>query len=241
MKTQVSVAMAVWNGEKYLRQQIESILCQLGEHDELVISLDPSIDMSGAIIAGFADRDKRIRVVEGPGRGAIHNFENALNHTNGEVIFLSDQDDIWEANKLSSCLAELDKKDTLAVVHNAIVADEDANISKGMFFENGFYSGVLRNIVRNRYIGCCMAFKKELLRAALPFPKNLPMHDQWLGITAKKFGNVAYIDTPLIRYRRHRDTLTGRKKAGFLTRIRWRINIAADYIKLGNKKRYGFN
>lgn len=241
MKTRVSVVMAVRNGEKYLRQQIESILCQLGEPDELVISLDPSIDMSGVIIAGFTGSDSRIRVVEGPGRGAIYNFENALKHANGEIIFLSDQDDVWEADKLSACLAELSKKDTLAVVHNAIVAGEDISASKCMFFENGFYPGVFKNIVRNRYIGCCMAFKKELLRAALPFPKNLPMHDQWLGIIAKKFGNVAYIDTPLIRYRRHQDTLTGRKKAGFFTRIRWRINIAADYMKLGNKKRYGFN
>ena len=89
----VSVALAAYNGEKYLHRQIQSILEQLKEDDELVISLDPSQDQSEELIRSF--HDPRIKLLKGPGKGLIKNFENALLHTRNDVIFLSDQDDIW--------------------------------------------------------------------------------------------------------------------------------------------------
>ena len=224
--------MAVFNGEAYMRQQIDSILCQLEEQDELVISIDPSADASQTIAADYAARDTRISVLEGPGRGAIQNFENALNHAAGQYIFLSDQDDIWQPNKREECLDALEKDNVLLALHDAYVTDENLLAAEETFFNGVFSSSVLKNIVRNRYIGCCMAFKRELLNHALPFPKGLPMHDQWLGLTAKKFGEVAFVNKPLICYRRHGETVTGRAKSGILTKIRWRINITMDYIKL---------
>ena len=225
--------MAVYNGEKYMRRQIESILPQLDENDELVLSLDPSDDASGDIAAEFAAGDSRVRVIGGPGEGAIKNFENVLRHVMGDYIFLSDQDDVWDREKVSACISELGKEGVLAVVHDAIVTDEELNMSDWTFFHGGFYSGIFKNIVRNRYIGCCMAFKRELLDYSLPFPEKLPMHDQWLGIAAKKFGGVVFIDKPLIKYRRHQDAATGQKKASFFTQIRWRLQIIKAYFMLG--------
>jgi len=231
MNIRVSVAMAVYNGEKYLAEQMASILEQLGPNDELVLSVDPSSDRSWQIIRRFADADRRILALEGPGQGVVRNFENALTHTQGAYIFLSDQDDIWMKEKLTCCLDTLEKEGAIAVMHDALLTDESLRVREGLLFGGVFCPGVLTNIVRNRYTGCCMAFKRELLNAALPFPRNLPMHDQWIGILARRLGAVAFINKPLICYRRHSGTATGREKAGWLQRIRWRVNIACAYFK----------
>ena len=89
----VSVAMASYNGEKYIKEQLESILKQLKDTDEVIISLDPSTDATEQVIASL--KDKRIQVISGPGKGVKKNFENAIIHCKNDIIFLSDQDDIW--------------------------------------------------------------------------------------------------------------------------------------------------
>ena len=89
----ISVAMATYNGEKYIKKQIESILINLNKDDELIISDDGSKDKTLDIIKSI--KDKRIKIISGPKQGVIKNFENALNNCTGEYIFLSDQDDIW--------------------------------------------------------------------------------------------------------------------------------------------------
>lgn len=227
--------MAVFNGDKFIRQQIDSIMGQMKADDELIISIDPSIDDSKKIALEYAEGDKRLCVLDGPGMGVVKNFENALNSASGEYIFLSDQDDIWLEDKMSRVLDVLMKENVLAVVHDATVVDEDLNTLSKSYYKNGFYSGILKNIIRNRYTGCCMAFKRKLLEYATPFPENLPMHDQWLGIAAKKYGDVEFIDRPLIYYRRHENTVTGHKKAGILKKIKWRACIFADYIRIGGR------
>lgn len=236
MSKRVSVAMAVCNGELYIKEQVNSVVSQLGDGDELVISIDPSKDASEAIISALASQDDRIRVLKGPGQGVIKNFETILKHVDGEYIFLADQDDIWVKDKMKICLGELKKTDIDMVVHDAIIVDEGLQPISGSFFNGEFYSGVWKNILKNRYIGCCMAFKKKLLSAALPFPRKLPMHDQWLGLVAAKTGSVLYIDKPLILYRRHQKTLTGNKRSNIITIIKWRFNITSAYLKLCAKR-----
>jgi glycosyltransferase involved in cell wall biosynthesis len=230
-----SIVMAVYNGEKLMSRQIDSILEQMGADDEMIISVDPCLDGSKKIALEYEDKDKRIRVLDGPGSGVIKNFENALNSVKGEFIFLSDQDDVWFKDKLKRVIDALGKEGVLAAVHDAAVVDEELNILSESFYKGGFYSGVFRNIIRNRYMGCCMAFRSRLLEYAMPFPGYLPMHDQWLGIAAKKYGNVEFVGSPLIYYRRHEGTLTGRNKAGILKRLKWRACIIMDYIRLGKK------
>lgn len=231
MSIRVSAAMAVYNGERYLSEQIVSILSQLGPNDELVLSLDPSNDESEQIIRRFAENDRRIVFVKGPGLGVISNFENALKSTHGEYIFLSDQDDVWQDDKLARCLDVLQKDGVSAVIHDAYITNESLHVQKESALGDSFHTGAFRNIVRNRYIGCCMAFKRDLLSYALPFPSNLPMHDQWIGILANRFGTVEYIHKPLILYRRHGGTATGRERAGLLQKLKWRVNITCQYMK----------
>ncbi len=233
--TRVSVVMAACNGEKFIARQAESILGQLGGNDELVISVDPSTDATKRILLDFASEDHRVRVLEGPGKGVICNFEYALAHASGAVIFLSDQDDVWHPDKLRSCLAALENEHACAVVHDAVIVDGDLNEIQRSFFKGGFYSSIWRNVLKNRYIGCCMAFRREVLAVALPFPPRLPMHDQWLGITAKRLGHIAYVNKTLIFYRRHHGSVTGRKKAGLFLRLRWRFGIISAIIQLDKR------
>lgn len=241
MAIRVSVAMAVYNGEKYIGKQLDSILCQLNLFDELVISVDPCEDKSKEIAMSYASVDSRIRVYDGPGKGVIKNYETALKHVEGDFVFLSDQDDVWLDGKVERVLAALEQQDTMVVLHNASIANEDLCNIIGRFFGKSFNPGILKNIVKNRYIGCCMAFRKELLKYALPFPDDLPMHDQWLGLLAKTYGGVSYIDEPLILYRRHQDTVTGREKAGMFTKARWRVSIIKNMMMRSRIQNYGSN
>ncbi len=235
MSIRVSAAMAVYNGNTYLQEQVASILSQLGPNDELVISLDPSSDQSEQLIRQFSQTDRRIVFVQGPGQGVVRNFENALQSARGEYIFLSDQDDVWAQDKLSCCLEALQKEGVTAVIHDAYVTDASLRVQKASVTGGFFHAGAFRSIVRNRYMGCCMAFKRELLSTVLPFPANLPMHDQWIGILAARLGTVAYIDKPLIYYRRHGGTATGREKAGLLQKLIWRLSITGAYLKRRNR------
>ena len=220
-RPQVSVAMAAYNGEAFIEAQIASILPQLEEGDELVISLDPSKDRTAEIIEGFAD--SRIRLLPGPGEGVQKNFENALRHCGGEILFLCDQDDVWAPDKVESVLSVFAARDALLVLHDAQITDGALHVTEPSFFAaHGTRTGFWRNVLRNSYIGCCMAFRRELLRNALPFPDRLPMHDQWLGLQAERSGRVELLDRPLLFYRRHGGNVSGETHASPAQMLRWR-------------------
>lgn len=197
----ISVCIATHNASSYVYEQINSILVQLAPEDEVIISDDLSGDNTLAIITSINDR--RIKIIEGSVRlGIIKNFERALYAAKGDLIFLSDQDDVWLPNKVNVCKIAL-AEHTL-VVTDCIVVDSNLNHVADSFFEmKNSKKGILRNIYKNSYIGCCMAFKRELLDVALPFPPNIPMHDVWLGLLAEIKGNVVFLNEKLVLYRRH--------------------------------------
>ena len=206
----ISVCIATYNGEKYIKEQLESILSQLKEGDEVIVSDDNSADSTLEIIRRI--NDKRVRIVYNQSnRGYTSNFENALNTCRGDIIFLSDQDDIWMGNKVQIILGALEKADF--VVTNAQVVDANLNTIHDSHFENfDVCKGFLKNWVKTRYIGACMAFNKNVLSKALPFPVNrdLCAHDYWLAMIAELYFKVVLIEIPLIKYRRHdSNVLTG--------------------------------
>ena len=197
----ISVCLASFNGAPYIREQIASILSQLGPGDELIVSDDGSSDGTPDIIRGL--NDERVRLLSGHARvGVVQNFERAILASVGEIIFLSDQDDVWLPGKVEACLATL--KSNILVVTDCRVVDSDLRVTHDSFFVfRGSRPGILRNIFRNTYLGCCMAFRRELLGAALPLPARVPMHDMWLGLVAETVGRVAFISTPYLLFRRH--------------------------------------
>lgn len=218
--------MATYNGEKYISAQLDSILCQLSEADELVISDDSSTDDTVRIIESVEDR--RIRLYTGNTfRDPIRNFQHCLQLAKGDLIFLADQDDLWIAHKyekMCSLLAEYD-----LVVSDSIVVDEDLRVLEPSFFRFfGSGKGVIKNIIRSSYYGSCMAFRSSLLQAALPFPATKEIgHDLWLGLVAEMTGKVLFYDEPLLYYRRHSEAFTrtgrGTSKRTLAAKIRGRL------------------
>lgn len=228
----VSVAMAAYNGEDYIVQQVESILKQLNKEDELVISLDPSTDMTETLLREMRKKDSRIRLVRGKGKGLVKNFENAIRHCKNDIIFLSDQDDLWKDQKVEIVLEAFQNDEVTLVMHDAEVVNRGLECIDSSFIETrGCRTGVIKNMIKNSYIGCCMAFRKELKRYILPFPKKIPMHDQWIGIISEITGMSIMMDQALICYRRHGKNVSSERHAGIAQMIRWRINLIFNLLR----------
>ncbi len=223
----ISVALVSYNGAKYLRQQLDSILCQLGEQDELVISDDGSTDGTVQLIEEYQSRDSRVRLLTGPGQGIKKNVEHALSHTRGLYIFLADQDDIWLEGKVDSVLWALRRQAAAVVVHDAkVFADDDSSdICMESFYEyRNSGPGVIKNIVKNSYIGCCMAVRCDLLEKILPIPAQIEMHDQWIGILADAYAGGSYfLSEPLLLYRRHGGNNSSMEHYGLWRMLRNRL------------------
>jgi glycosyltransferase involved in cell wall biosynthesis len=202
MKT--SVCMAVYNGQKYLEKQLFSILEQLDSDDEVIIVNDYSTDNSLDIIDSFSDL--RIKLISNSSNlGVIRSFEKALNNTTGDIIFFSDQDDIWLPGKVKTVTDCMKQSQCCAVVSDALVIDKDETIIHDSYFviRKIVGPGVWKSFYRNNYIGCCMAICSSIKPLVLPFPDFIPMHDIWIGIVCDFLGEVKFIHKPLIAYRRH--------------------------------------
>lgn len=235
----ISVCMATYNGEAFLKEQLDSILGQLSAQDELVISDDSSTDQTLKIIESY--RDKRIKIYHSDHKNVIFNLENALRGATGDIIFLSDQDDIWKGNKVQKTLEMLNE--CTLVFSNAYVFEGNEPHEDVLLYQRSDVVGFFRNLYKNNYIGATMAFKAELLQVALPFPKQLPMHDIWFGLLAEITGKTDFISEPLIYYRRHSNNVstTGRKSGNsILRKIRNRAIISILLLERGIKKRKVF-
>jgi len=221
----ISVCMPTYNGEKFIRIQLESILAQLGNDDEIVISDDSSTDKTVEIIKSF--NDSRIHLLENNTfHSPIYNLENALKNAKGDFIFLSDQDDEWTKAKVSVCMEKM--KDCDLLIHDADIVDGNGNRTAESFFKlNHTKNGKVYNLLKNGYHGCCMCFSKKLCEALLPFPKKLPMHDSYIGNFAAFNGyKVKFSNEKLIHYRRHNSNASNSSEKStrpFFSRLKDRI------------------
>lgn len=217
----ISVCIATCNGERYIGLQLQSILAQLSDLDEVVISDDSSTDGTLQIIESFGD--KRIRVFAGQTfRSPVYNFEHALRNARGAIIVLSDQDDEWVPGRISIATEEL-KRFSLVVCDAEIINAEGEVVRPSLGEIYRSRPGLLLNLTKNRYTGCCMAFRREVLEAALPFPANLPWHDWWIGLVAESFFSTVFLEDKLIRYRRHSSNVSN---TGGKSTFPWKARIA---------------
>lgn len=222
----ISVAMISYQGAKYIEEQMDSILATLGAEDEVIVSDDGSTDGTREILMRYQEKDGRVRMIDGPKAGVKANVENALRACEGAYIFLADQDDIWMPEKVECVMAVLEQENVGLVVHDAIVTDGTCeNIVLDSFYTlKGSGAGVAKNIWRNTYIGCCMAFKRELLEEVLPIPGYIEMHDQWIGVINDQLKRgTRFIPEKLIKYRRHGNNASGMSHYGVLRMIRNRV------------------
>ena len=226
----ISVAMASYNGEKYIKRQISSILVNLGQEDELVISDDGSTDRTLEIVNLFCD--DRIRVVGGPQKGLVKNFENAIKECKGEYIFLCDQDDYWYDGKVEKIIKCFREKECLLVEHDAQVVDENGTVIYPSFFQyRRVRRGVVKNWLRNTYHGCLIAFDARIKPYIFPFPESGCYHDQWIGIIADYLGEVEFYDKKLMDYVRHGENESSFKHLPFIKQALYRIKLLCFLIK----------
>ncbi len=235
----ISVCIATYNGEKYIKEQLLSILRQIAPDDEVIISDDGSTDNTLQTIRKLGD--SRIRIIDGPRRHSpTYNFEYALKEVKGEYIFLADQDDIWKEDKVKICLKWLQSFD--CVISDAEVTDENLKtISSSLYRMMHIRKGKVYNLIgKNGYTGCCMAFNQKVKDAALPFPKDIAMHDIWIGNVAAYKYKVKFIDDQLIYFRRHisANSCNGKgSKYSLLQRIAFRWSTIKNLIKLSKRKK----
>lgn len=229
----ISVAVTTYNGETYLREQLDSILENLREQDELIISDDGSKDATLNIIGEYLQKDQRVHLVKGPRQGIKKNVENAIRQCSGEYIFLADQDDIWMPHKVKRVMEVFEREHCNLIIHDAkvILADNPREVFMPSFMEfRNAGAGVWKNMVKNSYIGCCMAFHGELKKIILPVPEDIEMHDQWIGILNDwYFGDSVFLKEPLILYRRHGQNNSQMTHYGLRKMIRNRMVFACRF------------
>jgi glycosyltransferase involved in cell wall biosynthesis len=230
----ISVALAAYNGALYIGEQLDSILDNLTADDEVVISDDGSTDGTVGVIEEYQKKDSRIRLLKGPGEGVIANFEHAIADCRGEYIFLADQDDLWVQDKVDRIMGVFADPKVHLVIHDARVMNEDLSrtLMESFFVYRGSKPGVWNNLFKNRYMGCCMAFRRALVSKILPIPRDIPMHDQWIGLLSDYYyGKSVFLREPLLYYRRHAGAVSDFEHNSVMIMLHNRFRIYYNFRK----------
>ncbi|GAB2540609.1 glycosyltransferase family 2 protein [Brachybacterium huguangmaarense] len=233
----MSVCMAAYNGEKFIAEQIASILDQLGEDDEIVVIDDRSTD--GTLEALRALDDPRLRVIEQEtNRGYVRTFERALGEARGTYLLLSDQDDIWLPGHVDDMVAAL-------ATHNVVASNlttlDGPDAIPGPYGQRDWHlsSAGSRRRVRNTvgilagampYYGCAMGIRREALgRGASPFPRWLDeSHDLWLALYGNVVGRMAHLDARTVARRFHESNQTPTRPRGVVPVLRSRLMLVGN-------------
>ena len=168
-----SVCMATYNGAKYIKEQLDSIIPQLRDDDELIVSDDASKDDTLKIVESY--NDPRIKIFHNENHGVAHNFENAMRHASGDIIYFADQDDVWLPGKLDKMENFLKDGGYDTVLCNCSLVDANLNVIKERHYDENWpmKKSLLRNIINNCWLGACMCFTKQVKEACMPFPPKV--------------------------------------------------------------------
>lgn len=226
----VSIAMTTYNGEKYLREQLDSILNQTCKDFELIICDDCSSDSSVHILNEYAGKDKRIKVfVNEHNLGFKKNFEKAISLCNRDYIALSDQDDVWKKEHIEILLSNLG--DSYLVCGNVELIDSNGShikndqININRYISKNCEEQFLQLLHINFVQGCTCLFRKELVSKILPIPENQKYHDKWIGLVAiLEQKPIIYVDKTLVYYRRHDKNVTV-KSDSLRDKLKWNEDI----------------
>lgn len=224
-KTLISIALCTYNGERFLWEQLESLAGQTRLPNELIIVDDGSTDGTLALIEKFAQTAPfNVRIsVNTTTLGVTKNFEKALTQCEGDFLFLCDQDDIWEAEKITQMVSFLEQNPSVNVVFSdALLVNETAvSLQQRLWdvvrlrpsqlekWKKGDSIGLM--LIGNRVAGCTMALRRSFLQKILPFPTDVSefLHDTWIAFVASILGQIQFISIPLIKYRQHSSQQVG--------------------------------
>jgi len=212
---EVDILMATYNGEKYLSEQIESILRQTYVDFRLIIADDCSTDSTRDILVKYSSLDKRIQLIFNESNlGVVKNFEKLISYSTAKFFMLSDQDDVWDSKKVEISLSKIMSTNCLLVYSDLKLIDMNNKQTHSSFWS---YSGIKpinekewKNLLsQNVVTGCTVIARDDLKRFALPFPKQAFIHDWWLALAAAVNGEISYIDNALVNYRQHQSNEIG--------------------------------
>lgn len=233
----VSIAMATYNGAAYLPQQLASFASQTRLPDELIVTDDCSSDATCAIVRSFAATAPfPVRLeINRENLGFVRNFDRALSLTAGDLVFLSDQDDVWFDTKLAHMVEFAgDHPDAACFMNDAMLADE-ALVPSGITKQQNIRTHGMPDTAF--VMGCCTAVSRQFLEFILPIPPNMRAHDYWIIGAAELLGLVERTPATLQLYRRHADALSDMpvNKIGwggvadrFLKQSKYLRNISSD-------------
>jgi len=207
----ISIAMCTYNGEKYIQEQLDSILNQTYTNLEIIITDDRSSDNTLEIIKEYQEKDARIKLYDNEKNlGFLKNFDKAISLCTGDYIALSDQDDIWKHNKLEYFVQKIE--DNILIYSDAIIIDKDSN-EVGVELirpKHDMCSGPCNKafLLNNFISGNTIMFKKELVQHILPIPEQMSYHDIWIGYVASTYGNITYTEEAMTYYRKYEEQVT---------------------------------
>jgi glycosyltransferase involved in cell wall biosynthesis len=232
--------MATYNGERYVREQLDSILEQLGSDDEVVVVDDASSDGTVEVIEQLGDA--RVTVVRhAENRGYVSSFEEAIFRANGEYLFLSDQDDIWIPGRVDSMVKALGS--ARLVVGNPVHFGGEVTPFLRLRLRSSDSNHRVRNILGiivgyRLHWGSAMAIRSDFKRLVLPFPAGtVESHDQWLALAANVAGDARYLDDDVVLHRLHSANVTPGGIRGIRAIVRARVQFLKELLIAIHRRR----
>lgn len=223
MKEQIDVLLATYNGEKYIKEQIDSILNQTYKNIRLIISDDCSKDTTTEILKEYEKKDDRIVLyIQEKNSGVVKNIEFLLQKVEAPYYMLADQDDYWLAEKVEKSLEKLKQEKADLVFGDLEVVDKNLNTMYSSFNDymlltrkiEKYIDSYKVNYLYNCVTGCTVLAKKETIKKIIPLPTNSKrlIHDHWIGLMVALDGKLAYMPEKYIKYRQHGNNEVGTEK-----------------------------
>ena len=221
MNPKIEILLATYNGEKYVGEQIDSIINQTYNNWELLIRDDNSKDRTLEILKEYEKKDKRIKVIEDKkgNLGFVKNFEELLNNSKEDWVMFSDQDDYWLENKIEKYVAILNTssedilKKPMLIHSNSFICDDNLEIIKDEFINSKIANKYNEDDFYFAYFvqGSTVLINRTIIDLALPFSKNVTVHDRYFHLLAEFLGKRIFINESLIKYRQHSNNKIGAK------------------------------
>jgi glycosyltransferase involved in cell wall biosynthesis len=224
MSNTVEILLSVFNGERYLQEQLDSIVMQSYKSWRLVVRDDASDDSSYSILQKFKSKfPDKVKIIDELNRvniGPAKSYERLINSADSQYIMFCDQDDVWISNKIEKMLFQMKKLENensfdmpFIVYSDMKVCAENLSVISDSFFSHNKLNPVnngLKNILfQNNIPGCSMMINFALKKMAIPFPQDIIMHDWWLNLCVNINGKAKFIPEPLLLYRQHSNNYYG--------------------------------
>lgn len=229
----IDIVLATYNGSKYLEEQLNSIIGMTGFHDlvkNVIVCDDNSTDKTLQIVNKIIPANKLIVLKNDKEEpfGPAKNFERGISYSSADYIMLSDQDDFWEKDKLVTYYEEakrLNNQMPFIIFSDLEVVDShlrtiDPSFLHFQSIDKKWFQKLNNLLIQNIAPGCSMMFNKELIKASMPFPQDCLMHDWWLMLVCKLYGQIKFIEgKTFIKYRQHSSNQVGAKRSSVVNNI----------------------